>query len=66
MNSRAVQANVASVMCSYSTWICNKRWNPLTAFTDKINGTFACGNDRTLNQILKTEFAFPGYVMSGQ
>lgn len=45
---RAVQANVASVMCSYN----------------KINGTFACGNDRTLNQILKQEFAYPGYVVS--
>ncbi|KAG8836681.1 hypothetical protein FRB91_008539, partial [Serendipita sp. 411] len=45
---QSVRANVASVMCSYN----------------KINGTYACGNDKTLNQILKTEFAFPGYVMS--
>lgn len=45
---RSVQAGVASVMCSYN----------------KINGTFACENDRVLNQILKQEFAFPGYVVS--
>ncbi|PBL00816.1 beta-glucosidase [Armillaria gallica] len=45
---RSVQANVASVMCSYN----------------QINGSFACENDKTLNGILKTEFGFPGYVMS--
>ncbi|KAJ4476762.1 beta-glucosidase [Lentinula aciculospora] len=45
---RSVQANVASVMCSYN----------------QINGSFACENDKTLNGILKGEFAFPGYVMS--
>ncbi|KAF5382907.1 hypothetical protein D9757_006328 [Collybiopsis confluens] len=43
-----VQANVASVMCSYN----------------QINGSYACENDRTLNQILKGDFGFPGYVMS--
>ncbi|KIK70278.1 glycoside hydrolase family 3 protein [Collybiopsis luxurians FD-317 M1] len=45
---RSVQANVAAVMCSYN----------------QINSTYACENDRTLNQILKGDFAFPGYVMS--
>ncbi|KAK0246024.1 beta-glucosidase [Armillaria nabsnona] len=45
---RSVQANVASVMCSYN----------------QINGSFACENDKTLNGLLKTEFGFPGYVMS--
>jgi beta-glucosidase len=45
---RSVQANVASVMCSYN----------------QINGSFACENDKMLNGILKTEFGFPGYVMS--
>ncbi|SJL05953.1 related to Probable beta-glucosidase L [Armillaria ostoyae] len=29
-----------------------------------VNGSFACENDKTLNGILKTEFGFPGYVMS--
>ncbi|CAL1696581.1 unnamed protein product [Somion occarium] len=47
---RSVQANVASVMCSYN----------------QINGTFACENDQTLNGILKGEFGFQGYVMSGR
>lgn len=45
---RSVQANVASVMCSYN----------------QINSSFACENDKTLNGILKTEYGFQGYVMS--
>ncbi|KAH0590484.1 hypothetical protein H2248_000632 [Termitomyces sp. 'cryptogamus'] len=45
---RSVQANVASVMCSYN----------------QINGSYACENDKTLNGILKDEFGFPGYVVS--
>ncbi|KAF9569768.1 beta-glucosidase [Agrocybe pediades] len=45
---RSVQANVASVMCSYN----------------QINGSFACENDKMLNGVLKQEFGFPGYVMS--
>ncbi|KAI0335394.1 beta-glucosidase [Cubamyces sp. BRFM 1775] len=43
-----VQADVASVMCSYN----------------QINGTFACENDGTINKILKGEMGFQGYVMS--
>lgn len=45
---RSVMAGVASVMCSYN----------------QVNGTYACENDRTLNQILKNEFGFQGYIMS--
>ncbi|KAM5538168.1 hypothetical protein V8D89_008055 [Ganoderma adspersum] len=45
---RSVQANVASVMCSYN----------------QINGTFACENDKALNGILKGELGFQGYIMS--
>ncbi|KAJ7491335.1 beta-glucosidase [Mycena galericulata] len=45
---RSVQANVASVMCSYN----------------QINSSFACENDKMLNGILKTEYGFQGYVMS--
>src|SRR3954471_369342 len=37
-----------SVMCSYN----------------KVNGDFACENDWLLNRVLKTDFGFPGYVMS--
>ncbi|CAP61089.1 uncharacterized protein PODANS_3_590 [Podospora anserina S mat+] len=44
----AVHANVASVMCSYN----------------KLNGTWACENDKALNQILKKELGFQGYVLS--
>ena len=32
--------------------------------TDQINASWACENDRTLNQILKGENGFQGYVMS--
>ncbi|KAI0034485.1 glycoside hydrolase family 3 protein [Vararia minispora EC-137] len=45
---RSVMAGVASIMCSYN----------------QVNGVYACENDRTLNQILKTEFGFQGYVMT--
>ncbi|KAL0575133.1 hypothetical protein V5O48_006837 [Marasmius crinis-equi] len=45
---RSVQANVASVMCSYN----------------RINGSFACENDKVLNGIMKSEFGFAGYIMS--
>ncbi|KAI0778053.1 beta-glucosidase [Trametes elegans] len=45
---RSVQANVASVMCSYN----------------QVNGTYACENDGTINRLLKGELGFQGYVMS--
>ncbi|KAF8602046.1 beta-glucosidase [Ceratobasidium sp. AG-I] len=45
---RSVTAGVASFMCSYN----------------QVNGTYACENDKILNGILKTEYGFPGYVMS--
>ncbi|KAF4551899.1 Glycosyl hydrolase family 3 C-terminal domain-containing protein 9 [Elsinoe fawcettii] len=44
----AVNANVASVMCSYN----------------KLNSTYACENDKALNGLLKGELNFQGYVMS--
>ena len=31
---------------------------------DLMNGTFACGNNHLLNDILKGDFAFPGFVLS--
>ncbi|KAL4078112.1 glycoside hydrolase superfamily [Scleroderma yunnanense] len=45
---RSVMAGVASVMCSYNL----------------VNGTYACENDKLLNDILKREFGFQGYVQS--
>ncbi|TDZ49701.1 Beta-glucosidase cel3A [Colletotrichum trifolii] len=44
----AVRSNVASVMCSYN----------------RVNGTWACENDKVMTQLLKTELGFPGYVMT--
>ncbi|MGA7653418.1 MAG: glycoside hydrolase family 3 N-terminal domain-containing protein, partial [Terracidiphilus sp.] len=38
----------AAVMCSYN----------------KVNGTYACENDWLMNQVLKTEWKFPGFVLS--
>eukprot|EP01113_Clastostelium_recurvatum_P039596 TRINITY_DN605_c0_g1_i2.p1 TRINITY_DN605_c0_g1~~TRINITY_DN605_c0_g1_i2.p1 ORF type:complete len:754 (-),score=134.82 TRINITY_DN605_c0_g1_i2:86-2347(-) len=45
---KSVQAGVGSFMCSYN----------------QVNGTYACQNNRTLNQILKDEYGFRGFVMS--
>ncbi|KAI0338576.1 hypothetical protein BDW22DRAFT_1362622 [Trametopsis cervina] len=45
---RSVMAGVASVMCSYNL----------------INDTYACENDKMLDDVLKREYGFRGYVMS--
>ncbi|KDQ12136.1 glycoside hydrolase family 3 protein [Botryobasidium botryosum FD-172 SS1] len=45
---RSVAAGVASVMCSYK----------------KVNGTYACGNDEMLNDVLKHQIGFKGLVVS--
>jgi beta-glucosidase len=44
----AIQAGVASVMCSYN----------------HVNGPYACGNSDTLNKLLRTELGFRGFVTS--
>ncbi|KAK4464552.1 glycoside hydrolase [Cladorrhinum samala] len=44
----AVKAGVASVMCSYN----------------QVNNSYACGNSKLLNGILKDELGFQGFVMS--
>lgn len=44
----SVKAGVASVMCSYN----------------QINNSYACGNSKLLNGILKDEMGFQGFVMS--
>jgi len=41
-------SNAQMVMCAY----------------DLMNGTFSCGNNHLLNDILKGDFAFPGFVLS--
>ncbi|KAG8806565.1 hypothetical protein FRC19_007199, partial [Serendipita sp. 401] len=45
---KSVQAGVASIMCSYNL----------------INDTYACENNKTLNEWLKHELGFEGFVMS--
>ena len=42
------ESDVGSVMCSYN----------------KLNGVYACENDHLLNDILKDEWGFPGFVIS--
>ncbi|KAL1873993.1 hypothetical protein VTK73DRAFT_644 [Phialemonium thermophilum] len=44
----AVKAGVASVMCSYNM----------------VNNSYACGNSKLLNGVLKDELGFQGFVMS--
>ena len=44
----AAKAGVASIMCSYN----------------KVNGSFACGNRDALQQLLKKEIGFDGFVVS--
>jgi beta-glucosidase len=42
------RADVSSIMCSYN----------------RLNGTFACGNESTLTKILREEIGFKGFVTS--
>jgi beta-glucosidase-like glycosyl hydrolase len=44
----AVKAGVASVMCSYNM----------------VNNSYACGNSKLMNGVLKDELGFQGFVMS--
>jgi beta-glucosidase len=44
----AVKADVSSIMCSYN----------------RLNGTYACGNEATLTKILRDEIGFKGFVTS--
>ncbi|EPB90789.1 hypothetical protein HMPREF1544_02367 [Mucor circinelloides 1006PhL] len=46
--ARSVEADVASVMCSYN----------------KINGVYACESDYAINHLLKGQLGFKGYVQS--
>lgn len=45
---RSVMAGVTAVMCSYNL----------------INNTYACENDKLMNDVLKREFGFQGLIMS--
>ena len=44
----AVKAGVSSIMCSYN----------------RLNGTFACGNESSLTKILRDQIGFKGFVTS--
>ncbi|KAF9025179.1 glycoside hydrolase family 3 protein [Hymenopellis radicata] len=47
---RSVMAGVASMMCSYSA--------------PSAERTYACENDKVMNDIIKREYGFQGYIMS--
>ena len=52
-------------MCSYSECSCpGAGLCEADDGTDQINASWACENERTLNQILKGENGFQGYIMS--
>ena len=36
----------------------------MDTWIDLVNDTYACENDKMLNDVLKREYAFQGYVMS--
>ena len=62
---RSVMAGVASVMCSYSkSMILLAVEHFLTLNADLINDTYACQNDKMIDDVLKREFGFRGFVMS--
>jgi beta-glucosidase len=44
----SIEAGVGSIMCSYN----------------KVNGTYACENDKLINGLLKGELGFRGFVQS--
>lgn len=46
--AEGVKNGLASLMCAYN----------------RINETYACNNDATINKLLKTELGFQGYVMT--
>ncbi|KAH6904390.1 cellulose-binding beta-glucosidase [Coprinopsis sp. MPI-PUGE-AT-0042] len=45
---RSIMAGTTSIMCSYNL----------------INGTYACENSRIMNEIVREEFGFQGYILS--
>ncbi|KAF9025178.1 beta-glucosidase [Hymenopellis radicata] len=45
---RSIMAGVTSMMCSYNL----------------LNGTYACETDKVMNDIIKREYGFQGYIMS--
>jgi beta-glucosidase-like glycosyl hydrolase len=61
-------AGVASVMCSYSKprlyWLISRLSRSDCSRKDLINDTYACENEKMLDDVLKREFGFRGYVMS--
>ncbi|KAF7336426.1 Glycoside hydrolase family 3 protein [Mycena sanguinolenta] len=61
---RSVQADVAAVMCSYNQSQSQPFSSEPILSPFKVNSTYACENDKTMNGILKGEIGFQGYIMS--
>ena len=63
---RSVQAGVASALCSYSEhWPrIHSAYNLIKLLADIINETYSCENDKLINDLLKREYGFQGYMMT--
>ena len=62
---KSVMAGVGSIMCSYSTFLVVSPFVIRPFLTDLLsvdllNGTYACENDKIMNDIMKREFGFQG------
>jgi len=70
---KSIMAGVGSLMCSYSTlsfqvvfrfhdwfFLCFDLTDMLYFSVDLLNGTYACENDKVMNDIIKREFGFQG------
>ena len=56
---RSVMAGVAAVMCSYSEFsFASLGVKGLTVLQDLINNTYACENDKLMNDLLKREYGY--------
>ena len=63
---KSVMAGVGSMMCSYSQlFVAASHVQHIHVhYTDLINSTYACENDKVMNDIVKREYGFQGFIMS--
>lgn len=65
IRSCAVSRLVLQVLCAVTVrFVVGLLRKYLSLFTDLINDTYACENDKMLNDVLKREYGFQGYVMT--
>jgi len=61
-------AGVGSMMCSYSECQPSPLFPEFNSSPDQLNGTYACENDKVMNDIVKRELGFKGceFLMRSQ